>query len=124
MYILDSDFLVSASHSYRECKADFQKKAARLPLQVLQALRKRFISGRIDGRWYSASANCCGCFVGTAKYFFNEYGGDTEFPLVKDCSSPVERYFTFIEVGDIPEENPYLHAALIWLDEVIESKGG
>jgi hypothetical protein len=102
-------------------KADFLAEVLRLP-DELEALREAIVGGKINGSSYSGECACLARTLAKAHGEIDYHGRDIAVGSVVfhvDPSSPRERFFLAIRVGDTPERNPASAIALAWTNEAI-----
>jgi len=78
---------------------------------LLQALKE----GRVDGSVYEGE---CACLVGTIANLRNTKYDQLE-DIVPNTKRPAECWFTGIEEGDTPENNPIVKITVGWVEEFL-----
>jgi hypothetical protein len=83
-------------------------------------LKKSIIEGKIDGSTYDGA---CACLSGTLVNSCNLKKNNTKSAVlqsimsVRNASRPIEKFFTAIKPGDMPENNAASKMALQWVNE-------
>ena len=102
------------------CKEDVQAKAKKMDRDEAAFVAQQLRLGLLDGSTYGA-VDSCGCFLGTAARAAGKTVSEyCQFHgIKKDGSSPAEKWFMDVSIGDTPENNYAAQKGVEWIEEVL-----